>query len=428
MDIETAVIGKINRRIIPVLVIASFLAYLDRVNVAFAAIGMNKDLGFTPTVYGWGAGIFFIGYFLFEIPSNLALERFGSRFWIARIMLTWGLISTAMAFVWSKESFYVLRFLLGVAEAGFFPGLLLYMTYWVPAAHRARVSSYFMVTIPLSGVLGAPLSGALLALDGAFGLKGWQLLYILEGVPSIVLAFVIWRVLHDSPAKAPWLSESERHWLSGTLQAEAAGRSTARPSLGRVLSNPTLILFSLAFFGLVACNYGVAFWLPQIVKELGFSSGMTGLLVAIPFAAGALGMVLNARHSDLRRERRWHSAVPPVIATAGLIGSTFFTDPLAKMVLISIACIGIYAVLAPFWALVSLQFAGGVAAASIAFINSIGNLAGFAGPFALGYFKEATGSFSSGLVFVALLGLAAAVILLAATHRQAGIARVSAQL
>jgi ACS family tartrate transporter-like MFS transporter len=228
-------------------------------------------------------------------------------------------------------------------------------------------------------------------------------------------------------AKAPWLSDSERHWLNSTLQAEVAGRSAVRPSLARVLSNPSLIFFSLAFFGLVACNYGVAFWLPQIVKELGFSNGMTGLLVAIPFVAGALGMVLNARHSDLRRERRWHSAIPPVIAAAGLIGATLATNPLVKMVLISVACVGIYAVLAPFWALVSLQFAGGAAAASIAFINSRGNLAGFAGPFALGYFKQANGSFSSGLIFVALLVLAAAAILFTATHRRTRIAPVSSQ-
>jgi MFS family permease len=418
MNIETTVIRKINRRIIPILVLASFLAYLDRVNVSFAAIGMNQDLGFTPTVYGWGAGIFFLGYFLFEVPSNLALERFGSRFWIARIMLSWGIISAATAFVWNKESFYVLRFLLGVAEAGFFPGLLLYMTYWVPAGHRARVSSCFMVTIPLSGVLGAPLSGALLALDGLFGLKGWQLLYLLEGLPSIVLAFVIWRVLHDSPAQAPWLGDDERQWLTGALALEAGGQPKTRPGLAKILSDPTLWLFSLAFFGLVACNYGVAFWLPQIVRELGFGSGTTGLLVAIPFAAGAVCMVWNARRSDLRQERRWHTAIPPMVAAAGLIGSTFFADPLLKMILVSVACAGIYAVLAPFWSLVSQQFPAALAAASIAFINSIGNLAGFAGPFAMGYFKERTGAFSTGLIVVALLGLVASAVVLAVTGRR----------
>jgi MFS transporter, ACS family, tartrate transporter len=416
MSIETAVIGKINRRVIPILVLASFLAYVDRVNVAFAAIGMNKDLGFSPAVYGWGAGIFFIGYFFFEIPSNLALERFGSRLWIARIMLSWGIISSATAFVWNKESFYVLRFLLGVAEAGFFPGLVLYMTYWVPAKHRARLSSYFMVTIPLSGVIGAPISGLLLSTDGLFGLRGWQLMFLLEGLPSVALAFVIWKVLQDSPARAPWLTESERQWLATTLRSEATTNTKSAPSLARVLFDPRLILFSLAFFGLVACNYGVAFWLPQIVKSFGFSSGVAGGLVAIPFAAGAVCMVLNARRSDLKLERRWHTAVPPVVAAIGLAGSTLAQGPAGKIALITLAACGIYAVLAPFWSLASQSFPGSAAAASIALVNSVGNLAGFAGPYAMGYFKEATGTFSPGLLFVSALGLLSAAIVLFVTR------------
>ena len=413
MDIESSVVRKINRRIIPWLIIGGFLAYLDRVNLSFAAISMNEHLGFSPTVYGWGAGIFFIGFFIFEVPSNLALERFGGRLWLARIMFTWGLVSCAMAFVWSKESFYVLRFLLGAAEAGFFPGLVLYMTWWVPAAHRARLSSYFMVTIPLAGLIGAPISGWLLSIGSVAGLHNWQLLFILEGLPSVILALVFLKVLRDKPADAEWLEPEEKRWLESSLKAERGLNEQPRMGTLAALTNPDLLLFSLAFFGLVACNYGVAFWLPQIVRELGFSSLATGLLVAIPFAVGAVAMVWNARRSDAKRERRWHSAIPPLIAAAGLAGSTLFTDPVGKMLLLSLAAFGIFAVLAPFWALVSEQFPASAAAASIAFINAVGNLAGFAGPFAMGYFKETSGSFTAGLILVSLLGVVSFVIILA---------------
>lgn len=290
---EERVIRRVSWRIVPFIALCYFVCYLDRVNVGFAALTMNDDLGFTATVFGWGAGIFFFGYFLFEVPSNLALERFGARLWIARIMLTWGLLSAGMAFIWNEASFLVVRFLLGASEAGFFPGIILFLTYWFPAAYRARMVGRFMAAVPISTVIGAPLSGMILGLDGVWGLKGWQWLFICEGVPTVLLGLVVLFYLTDGPEKASWLDSDERAWLSDRLRRERMVReSHARHSLWQALKHPRVLLLGLVYFGNAAANYGLGFWLPTIVKGFGVSNLQTGFITAIPYVVGAFSMVL----------------------------------------------------------------------------------------------------------------------------------------
>ncbi|MGY4502647.1 ACS family tartrate transporter-like MFS transporter [Bradyrhizobium sp. GM24.11] len=309
--IETSTIRAISWRLIPFLVLAYFFSYLDRVNLGFAALTMNAELKFTPLIFSWGAGIFFIGYFIFEVPSNLALEKFGASRWIARIMVTWGIISAMMALVNGVTSFYVLRFLLGVAEAGFFPGIILYLTYWYPAEYRGRFLAAFAIAVPVSTVIGAPISGLLLGLDGAMGLKGWQWLFILEGIPSVLLGIVTWFYLTDRPEKADWLSAEQKAWLKARLDSEIAIKQAVKhPSLGEALSSPKVIALSLIYFGFVGALYGMQFWLPQIVKAFGLTNAQTGFVTAIPYLFGTVAMILWARHSDATRERVMHVGAP----------------------------------------------------------------------------------------------------------------------
>src|SRR3979490_115042 len=297
--LETSTIRAISWRLIPFLVLAYFLAYLDRVNLGFAALTMNAELKFSPTIFSWGAGIFFIGYFIFEVPSNLALEKFGASRWIARIMVTWGIISALMATVSGVWSFYSLRFLLGVAEAGFFPGIILYLTYWYPAEYRGRFLAAFAVAVPVSTVIGAPISGLLLGLDGAMGLKGWQWLFIIEGVPSVLLGVVTWFYLTDRPEKADWLTPAQKAWLSSRLAAENAAKQKAvHLTLGQALTSPKVITLSLIYFGFVGALYGMQFWLPQIVKTFGFSNAQTGFATAVPCLFGPVPMILWAGTPD----------------------------------------------------------------------------------------------------------------------------------
>src|SRR6195952_5457649 len=292
-EIETSTIRAISWRLIPFLVLAYFLAYLDRVNLGFAALTMNAEFKFSPTVFSWVAGIFFFGYFLFEVPSNLALEKFGASRWIARIMVTWGVISALMATITGVWSFYGLRFLLGLAEAGFFPGIILYLTYWYPAEYRARFLAAFAIAVPVSTVIGAPISGMLLGLDGVMGLKGWQWLFLIEGIPSVLLGIVTWFYLTDRPAKANWLTAEQKAWLASKLEAEiAAKQATKHLTLGQALSSPKVITLSLIYFGFVAALYGMQFWLPQIVKAFGFSNLQTGFVTAVPSLLGTIWITL----------------------------------------------------------------------------------------------------------------------------------------
>jgi MFS transporter, ACS family, tartrate transporter len=410
-ELESSTIRAISMRLIPFLVMAYFFAYLDRVNLGFAALTMNADLKFSPTVFAWGAGIFFIGYFIFEVPSNLALERFGASRWIARIMVTWGIISTLMATISGEWGFYILRFLLGVAEAGFFPGIILYLTYWYPAEYRGRFLAAFVVAVPMSTVIGAPVSGLLLGLDGAMGLKGWQWLFVIEGIPSVLLGIVTWFYLTDRPEKAEWLDAEQKAWLASKLQAEnAAKQATGHLSLGQVLSSPKVIALSLIYFGYVGAVYGMQFWLPQIVKAFGLTNAQTGFVTAIPYLFGTIAMVLWARHSDATRERVAHVGGPLLLTALALGVSSYITDPTTTMIVLTMAAIGMFCTFAVFWTLPTAWLSGTAAAGGIALINSVGNLAGFGGPYLIGWVKETTGNTSTGLLVLSLLPLAAGLL------------------
>ena len=424
--VEGRTIAKVSKRLVPFLIVCYFIAYLDRVNVSFAALTMNQDLGLSQTAFGFGAGIFFLAYFLFEVPSNLLLERFGARKWIARIMLSWGIISGLMAFIpaigratglGNEHGFYLLRVLLGIAEAGFFPGIIFYLTLWFPAMYRARIVGYFMAAIPLSTVIGAPVSGLLLYLHGGLGLAGWQWLFIIEALPSIALSVVVFFYLTDRPADATWLAPEERTWLDQRLQLEQRQREAVRHySVTEALLNPRVLGLSLVYFGAVATNYGLSFFLPQIVKAFGFNTFLTTLVAATPYVVGLMGMVWWGRRSDRMQERRFHAAFPLLVAAVGIAVSTGLDDPLLKMISLCVAGFGIFACLPVFWTLPTAFLSGAAAAAGIAIINSIGNLAGFAGPFAMGWIKDHTGSYAGGLLLLAGLGVIAMGIVLALGH------------
>ncbi len=417
-EIERETMTRVMRRLVPFLIICYFAAYLDRVNVGFAALTMNKALGLSATAYGLGAGIFFIAYFIFEVPSNLFLERFGARKWIARIMLSWGVVSGLTAFIpWiatttgmsSASSFYAVRLLLGAAEAGFFPGIIFYLTIWFPGVYRARVIGYFMAAIPLSTVIGSPISGALLGLDGVGGLEGWQWLFILEAVPAILLSVAVFFYLTDRPSDAHWLSAPQRTWLVARLEAERRQREEARHfSVLEALGDTKVLLLSIVYFGVVAANYGLSFFLPQIIKAFGLTNLETGFVNAIPFIVGLLGMIYWGRRSDRLAERKEHVALASLIIGFGIAAATLTDGTTGKMIAFSAAGFGIFAVLPVFWTLPTAFLSGAAAAGGIAIINSIGNLAGFAGPFVMGKIKDSTGTFTVGLLaIVALVGLAA---------------------
>jgi D-galactonate transporter len=416
-QLEAQTVAKVSKRLVPFLILCYFVAYLDRVNVGFAALTMNKDLGLSASAFGFGAGVFFLAYFFFEVPSNLFLERVGARKWIARIMFSWGLLSGAMAFVRGENSFYALRVLLGIAEAGFFPGIIFYLTLWFPAVYRARIIGYFMAAIPLSTVIGAPVSGWLLGFDGHLGLKGWQWLFILEATPALVLSFVVFFYLTDRPADATWLQPDERAWLMNRMDQERRQRETARTySVTQALLNPKVLALSLIYFGAVALNYGLSFFLPQIVKAFGVSNFQAGLISALPYVVGVVSIVAWGRRSDRKLERRFHCAFPLGIAATGIAVSTAIDDPTMKMVALSIAGFGIFGNLPVFWTLPTAFLSGPAAAGGIALINSIGNLAGFAGPFAMGRIKDLTGSYAGGLLSLAAAGYVAMIIVLVIGH------------
>jgi MFS transporter, ACS family, tartrate transporter len=412
--LEQRTIAKVSARLVPFLIVCYFVAYLDRVNVSFAALTMNKDLGLSASAFGFGAGIFFLAYFLFEVPSNLFLERVGARKWIARIMFTWGVLSGGMAFIAGETSFYIVRVLLGIAEAGFFPGIIFYLTLWFPAVYRARIVGYFMAAIPLSTVIGAPVSGLLLALDGLLGLKGWQWLFVLEAAPALILSVIVFFYLTDRPADATWLEPDERAWLVARLEDERLQRETVRRySVREALLNPKVLALSLVYFGAVATNYGLSFFLPQIVKAFGISNFQAGVVAALPYVVGLVSIVFWGRRSDRKLERRFHLAFPLFVASAGIAISTALDDPTMKMVALSVAGFGIFGCLPVFWTFPAAFLSGAAAAGGIALINSIGNLAGFAGPYAMGSIKDMTGSYTGGLLSLSAVGLIATAIVLA---------------
>ena len=428
-EVEIRTLAKVSKRLVPFLIVCYFVAYLDRVNVSFAALTMNQDLGLSQTAFGFGAGIFFITYFIFEVPSNLLLERFGARKWIARIMLSWGILSGLMAFIpdiarstgfGNENSFYLIRALLGAAEAGFFPGIIFYLTLWFPAEYRARIVGYFMAAIPLSTVIGGPVSGVLLYLHGGLGLAGWQWLFVIEAVPAILLAGVVFFYLTDRPADAAWLAPDERSWLAQRLALEQRQRLAVRSyTVAESLVNPRVLGLSLVYFGAVATNYGLSFFLPQIVKAFGLNTFLTTVVSATPYVVGVIGMVWWGRRSDRVAERRLHTAIPLFLAAAGIAVSTALDDPSLKMIALCVAGFGIFACLPVFWTLPTAFLSGAAAAAGIAVINSIGNLAGFAGPFAMGWIRDHTGSYTGGLLLLAGLGIIAVGTVLTLGHDDA---------
>ena len=418
-DLDTRVLRKITLRIIPFVVLLYFIAFIDRVNIGFAALTMNKDLGFSPTVFGFGAGIFFLGYFLFEVPSNLVLNKVGARIWIARVMITWGLISGAMAFIQGATSFYVLRFLLGAAEAGFFPGIILYLSFWFPARQRAAVTAIFMAAAPLSTVLGSPVSGALLEMNGLLGLSGWQWMFIIEAIPAVILGVVVLFYMTDRPEQAKWLSYDERNWLVTTMNAEAALKAgTASHSVWRGLADLRVIALSLVYFGTSAGLYTLGIWAPQIIKGFGLTSLQVGFLNALPGIVAVVAMVLWARHSDRTGERTWHVVCACVVASAGLVLAGFAGTVVAVLLALSLVNIGVSSAKPPLWSMPTMFLSGSAAAAGIATINSIGNLGGFVGPAMIGWIKDLTGSFQGGLYFVAGLLVMSAVLTLVLARSQ----------
>jgi MFS transporter, ACS family, tartrate transporter len=409
-----AALSKARRRLIPFLFVLYLVAYLDRINVGFASLQMNRELGLTESVFGLGAGLFFLGYSLFEVPSNLILERVGARLWIARIMISWGVVAMAMVAVRGAASFFALRFILGLAEAGFFPGVILYLTFWFPAREQARAVALFMTATALAGVIAGPISGALLELHGSGGLSGWQWLFILEGLPAVILGVMVFRYLPDGPDEAVWLEDGERVALLMMLERER-GRGTQKRSrsLIEAISNSTVWILSLVYFAIVFGLYGVTFWLPQIIQSVGSRSDFEiGMLSAIPFFGAAIAMVYVGRASDLSGERRWHLAFCAGVGAIGLMLASMTRSPILSLGALSVAAAGIWGTFGPFWAMPPEFLSGTAAAGAIALINSIGNLGGFAGPYVVGIVKQRTHSFAGGMIVMAASLVAAGLLAL----------------
>jgi ACS family tartrate transporter-like MFS transporter len=419
-EIGRRAIARVRRRLIPFMFLLYIVAYLDRINIGFAALQMNRDLGFSDAVYGLGAGIFFVGYVLFEVPSNLILHRVGARRWIARIMISWGIVSAGMMFVQSIAAFYTMRFLLGVAEAGFFPGMLLYLTRWFPARERARAVASFMTATAVAGLVGGPISGALLRMEGIGGLAGWQWLFLLEGLPAVVLGAGVLLYLTEGPEEATWLPAEERRWLVDRLTRErAASEAHERFSVRRSLTSGHIWALGVLYFLVVTSMYGVAFWLPQIVRNLsGLGDFAVGLVSAVPYLLAAICMVPIATHSDRTGERRWHIAIPAAAGGIAVIGCALVSSPLLGLALLSCTAIGIWSALGPSWALPMRMLTGPAAAAGLALINSIGNIGGFVGPSLVGLARQATNSFAGGLFVIAAALLGAAAVALMVPNRR----------
>jgi MFS transporter, ACS family, tartrate transporter len=416
-EFQRKTILKVSWRLLPLIVVCYLVNYIDRTNVSFAALTMNKDLGLSAYLYGWGAGIFFFGYALFEVPSNMVLQRVGARRWIARIMLTWGIISGLMAVATGPVSFLVLRFLLGVAEAGFFPGMIFYLTHWFPSGVRARAISILYIAVPASSAVASIVSGAILGMDGSLGLKGWQWIFIIEAIPAVLLALVVLKLMTERPAVATWLSTQEREWLEGELEAERSQVERAgRLTMLQALTDWRVLVLSAIYLTGVTASYGVVFFLPQIIKGLGLSNLMTGFVTAIPYTIGTIGLVLWGYSSDRHKERRWHLIISTGLAAFGLLCAGWFSHSFWAVAAISLTAVGIYGSRPSFWPMPSLFLTGAAAAAGMALINSIGNLGGYFGPMIVGWIKDSTKSFEMALYFLAACALLSAVITFFATR------------
>ncbi len=419
--LESSTMRKVNRRLVPFLFIAYFINFLDRVNVGFAALKMNQELGFSPAVYGLGAGIFFIGYFIFEVPSNMALHRVGARIWLARIMLTWGLVAMGTALITSATTFYLARFLLGVAEAGFVPGILLYLSYWYPERLRASAVSKVWAATAIAVVIGSPVSGALLSLSW-FDLSGWKWMFILEGIPAVLLGLITYTCLTDRPKNATWLTPEEQQWLQGELEADQRAKQAVSVSrLSDALRSPRVWLLSLTYATLGCGFFGLNFWLPQIIKQAsGVSNLAVGFLNAIPFLCAAVAMVVVGRWSDRTGQRRWLYVAGVLIGAACLTLSALSTNPFLALALMCVAMASIWSVIAVFWSLPAAFLSGAGAASGMALINSIGGLGGFVGPYMIGWVRSSNSNYVEALVL--LSGILVVSALLVASTRPASTA------
>jgi len=411
--------SKVFWRIVPLLMLCYVVAYLDRVNVGFAKLQMSQDLAFSETVFGLGAGLFFIGYFLFEVPSNVLLHRVGARVWIARIMITWGVMSAAFAWVQTPTTFYVMRFLLGIAEAGFYPGVILYLTYWYPAQRRAKIIALFMSAIPVAGIFGNPLSGWIMDLfHGASGFHGWQWMFIIEAVPALVMGLVVLAFLDNGIRSAKWLSEGEKQLLESEIAADQKG-TQSKHAIGAIFGDKRVWLMCLIYFCFVMGQYGLTFWMPTLIKSTGVTGNLNiGLFSAIPFGCAIVAMNLVGRSADARRERRWHLIVPALFGAVGfVVAASYSHNTIVSVAALSLAAAGVLTCAPLFWSLPTSFLSGAAAAVGIAAINSVGNLAGFVSPYLIGFLKDTTQSTQSGMyVLAGMLVIGAFAVLRTPAH------------
>jgi len=411
-DPGSTTLRKVLQRLLPFTMLLFFFSLIDRTNISFAALQMNEDLGFGPTVYGLAAGIFFVGYCLFEVPSNLVLMRVGARRWLARIMLTWGVIVVATAWVGGLKSLYVMRFLLGVAEAGLLPGLFYYLGTWIPASRRGLGLSVLMSTAALSNVIGGPLATGIMELDGWLGFRGWQLVFIVEGVPTVLVGIAVLALLPETPRDARWLEAAERTWLEATIARENETKARVGAMSLRQGFTDRRVLIATAFsFFLVCCNFGTVFWMPQILKSLGsFTNLQVGRLSVVPYLLGGIGMILWGRHSDRGHDRRRHLVMSGVVATIGYLLAGLAPTPAVSFVGLCLATLAVWSMFGVFWAIAADQLAGPAAAAGLAFINSVGTLGGFVAPLLMGYLRDSTGAFTGSLLALAAFAACTALI------------------
>ena len=418
-EIERRTIAKVTARTIPILLLAFIVSYIDRVNVGFAGITANRDLGLSPEMYGFGAGLALLSYSLFELPSNLAMEKFGARRWLARIMITWGLVGCSMVLVNGPMTFYLVRFLLGAAEAGLFPGVILHLTYWFPKRHRSRALSLFAIGIPLASVIGSPVSGAIMEMDGFLGFKGWHWLYVLEALPAVILGVMVLVFLTDRPHQAKWLNEEEKTWLQGELDREKAGHNEARHRFAwKMLGDSRVLVLAAVFFLTGVPSYGLSFWLPLAIKATGLTTLQTGFVTALPFAFGCVAMIYWGRRSDQKRERVWHTFAGAALAFVGLVCGAWATDPLVQLAAICVSAVGIYCIKGPFLAIISEALSGGNAAAGIALVSTLGSLSGFAAPWMVGKIRGMTDGYQWALIALGVQSLLGGLLLLAWAHNR----------
>ncbi len=410
--VESSTMRKVYVRLLPFAMVCYILAYIDRINGSFAALTMRGDLHMSAADYGFAVGTFYWAYFLFEVPSNVIMEKVGARIWIARIMITWGIFATATAFVTGTTSFAIVRFLLGMGEAGFFPGLILYFTYWFPAKHHARIVSGFLVGLPIAVAFGAPISTGLMSLDGLFGLKGWQIMYIAEGLPTIVFGFIFYFVMTNRPEQATFLTSEEKAWLANKIASERKAKEAVRVySMLESMWNPRVLLLALNYLGIVTASLGMLFFIPQIIKSLGhFSNMQVGWLTMIPYICGGIALIVWGHISDKMNERRWNLLLACLLSTGGLVMAGLTMGTWWALVGMSLAAMGFYGSKGPFFAMPPMFLSGTALAAGIAWINSLGNIGGFFGPWWIGIMKDATSTFSGGLYGLAVLSFISAVV------------------